>query len=521
MVNGATASLVVLREDGYGDAFPLAVGQTYTLGRATSNRIVLKDDRCSREHAEIGFRAGRWRVRDLNSLNGTRVNNVRLHSEWELELYDVLYLGSTHLLFVEDMNQLPDLTGKAESSERIPRLVQLPDLTGNEESSERILWVKGGPHPISATVIWEVIQGRIEAAELHNSPVAAALQRAQELVRTDPDMGLAKCRQILENTLSELHRDTIGSPGTKRLEQLISDLARQGRLPRKVHALCEVVRELGNVGAHPIYDDEFLSHREAQISLQALVIVLEWQARAKMSATTLIPKPPSTKDGVPDASPPPDSTPTVRVTSANMTSAATPLHKDGDARFTAKYDERGNRTEWAYFGLEGRPVPHKDGFAKATAKYDERGNNTEVAYFGPDDKPVLHKDGYAKVTWTHDANRNRMDACYYDTDGKPLRTRSKIMVVVSQSQAARLGLKSGDVLVGYGGEEVKNKFRFLAHRRNERPEDNPKELRILRDDKTLTFSITPGLLGVELRDEVLPKAKKSDTENGSESQPKR
>jgi hypothetical protein len=176
--------------------------------------------------------------------------------------------------------------------------------------------------------IVEVIRRRINDAALHNSPFAAALRRAQELVMTDPDMGLAKCRQVLESILSRLHRDTIGNPGTKRLEQLVSDLARQGKLPRKVHALCEVVRELGNVGAHPIYDDELLSHREALISLQALVIVLEWQVRANVSAYTEIPKTVLTKDGVPDTSPSPDSTPTVCSAPVNITPAATPPPDD-------------------------------------------------------------------------------------------------------------------------------------------------------------------------------------------------
>ncbi len=109
MPAGTTAYLVVRRDDGFGDVFQLVAGQTYTMGRAPSNRVVLKDDLCSREHAEVGFSGGRWRVRDLNSLNGTRVNDVRLDGEWELSPSDDVYLGRTHLLFVEDMNQLPDV----------------------------------------------------------------------------------------------------------------------------------------------------------------------------------------------------------------------------------------------------------------------------------------------------------------------------------------------------------------------------------------------------------------------------
>ena len=114
MSAGTTAYLVVRRDDGFGDVFPLATGQTYTMGRATTNRIVLKDDLCSREHAEVSYSGGRWRLRDLNSLNGTRVNGVRLDGEWELTPQDDVYLGRTHLLFVKDMAQLPDMPQQKE-----------------------------------------------------------------------------------------------------------------------------------------------------------------------------------------------------------------------------------------------------------------------------------------------------------------------------------------------------------------------------------------------------------------------
>jgi transcriptional regulator with GAF, ATPase, and Fis domain len=109
MSAGATAYLVVRRDDGFGDVYPLTPGQTCTLGRAASNRIVLKDDLCSREHAELSAADGRWRVRDLNSLNGTRVNDVPVESDLELAPNDELQLGRTRFLFVEDMSKLPDL----------------------------------------------------------------------------------------------------------------------------------------------------------------------------------------------------------------------------------------------------------------------------------------------------------------------------------------------------------------------------------------------------------------------------
>src|SRR5262245_57958767 len=109
MPSATTAYLVVRREDGFGDVFPLVAGQSYTLGRAATNSIVLKDDLASRDHAEISATGGRWRVRDLGSLNGTRVNDQRVEGERELSPGDEGHLGRTHLVFVEDMDQLPDL----------------------------------------------------------------------------------------------------------------------------------------------------------------------------------------------------------------------------------------------------------------------------------------------------------------------------------------------------------------------------------------------------------------------------
>ena len=119
MSAGTTAYLVVRRDDGFGDVVSLTPGQTCTLGRAATNRIVLKDDLCSREHAEISSAEGRWRVRDLNSLNGTRVNGAAVETDRELAPNDEVQCGRTHFLFVEDMSQLPDLPRPEERPEGV------------------------------------------------------------------------------------------------------------------------------------------------------------------------------------------------------------------------------------------------------------------------------------------------------------------------------------------------------------------------------------------------------------------
>ncbi|OAI51343.1 ornithine decarboxylase [Planctomycetaceae bacterium SCGC AG-212-F19] len=109
VTTGAAAYLVVRREDGYGDVFPLLAGQRHTLGRANTNRIVLRDDLCSREHAEVFQQDGKWFLHDLNSLNGTRLNGTPLTADKELQINDEVGLGRSQLVFVEALAQLPSL----------------------------------------------------------------------------------------------------------------------------------------------------------------------------------------------------------------------------------------------------------------------------------------------------------------------------------------------------------------------------------------------------------------------------
>ena len=61
MTSEAAAYLVMRRDDGFGDVFTLSRAQRFTVGRANTNRIVLEDDLCSREHAEVYCGSdGRW-----------------------------------------------------------------------------------------------------------------------------------------------------------------------------------------------------------------------------------------------------------------------------------------------------------------------------------------------------------------------------------------------------------------------------------------------------------------------------
>jgi adenylate cyclase len=62
---------------GGGDNIPL-VREVLTIGRRESCDICLPFQNISGLHAQLTFQEGYWRIRDLNSTNGIKVNGVRV-----------------------------------------------------------------------------------------------------------------------------------------------------------------------------------------------------------------------------------------------------------------------------------------------------------------------------------------------------------------------------------------------------------------------------------------------------------
>lgn len=70
------------------------------VGRRDDCAIAIDDSFVSGEHAEISRERDGWRIRDLNSTNGTLVNGSRLTIPTDLRAGDVVQIGGVHLQFV-------------------------------------------------------------------------------------------------------------------------------------------------------------------------------------------------------------------------------------------------------------------------------------------------------------------------------------------------------------------------------------------------------------------------------------
>ena len=76
-----------------GNTFPLS--PVMGIGRSASNSIVIEDDYVSSEHALLSLRGSQWWLEDLNSRNGTHLNEIPLDGPTVVTMGDVVTIGDT------------------------------------------------------------------------------------------------------------------------------------------------------------------------------------------------------------------------------------------------------------------------------------------------------------------------------------------------------------------------------------------------------------------------------------------
>ena len=92
------ARLIALAScEGLEEGATLALQPFTTLGRGPANTIVVPDTFASAEHALISWRGGQWWLEDLDSRNGTRLNDVSVTAPTVLSAGDLVSIGQVKL----------------------------------------------------------------------------------------------------------------------------------------------------------------------------------------------------------------------------------------------------------------------------------------------------------------------------------------------------------------------------------------------------------------------------------------
>ena len=96
-------SLVVKKGPLAGRTIPLK-GLSFIIGREHSSQvkdrpIVIPDSQISRQHALIWYEGGKFHIKDLDSKNGTKVNDIKIVGRHILNNGDVIHVGESLIIF--------------------------------------------------------------------------------------------------------------------------------------------------------------------------------------------------------------------------------------------------------------------------------------------------------------------------------------------------------------------------------------------------------------------------------------
>jgi YD repeat-containing protein len=165
-----------------------------------------------------------------------------------------------------------------------------------------------------------------------------------------------------------------------------------------------------------------------------------------------------------------------------------PLDQDsGVYRSVSTYDDLArlaHRTD--YFGT-GRT------FARLDVDYDEKGRIIKEQYLDKSGHAAFGPYGYAGMTKRYDAEQ--VETSFIDERGAPVVPAIRVRSVVPDSQASRIGLQPGDIVLRYAGRDVSVVSLPPATRSRE---PGPRELLVMRERRLLKFEVQPGPIGIDM-----------------------
>ncbi len=277
------AYLVIREGTKWSDVFRLVPGQTVTIGRAPTNQVVIKDERCSRTHAEVFLSAGRWTVRDLESRNGTMVGDRLVMSDTPLRPGDVIRIGRSQLVFVHRLSD-----AFSESGTTMRRPVRTGEKPATDETGDEID-VLAGSEP--TTITHRRGQTRLlgppdedETAGVSRMGQAAArlCRLAYELAKA-PDVatlaelalkGLTRSTRTDAAALLLLPWNGPGDPKGQALEVVASHSDSEHRYHRVSNFLATtVMREGEAVLARNVMGDSALGNRDSHGQILATSVI--------------------------------------------------------------------------------------------------------------------------------------------------------------------------------------------------------------------------------------------------------
>jgi transcriptional regulator with GAF, ATPase, and Fis domain len=229
---------------------PLAEAEI-TIGRDASNGIAVVDPSVSRKHCLISSPEGRFRVRDLESRNGTQVNGTAVTEHW-LQHGDQISAGDSSFLFLIEEDDPVAASGRVEFDESQytaettvihPRdvvylqperlLRELPATSSVARNLNALLKISRIVHAIRdldelqgqlLDLIFEVVparRGAILLSDKESSQFNSIFPRMRDASQPKfVKVSRTVVRQVIEQGIAMLGTDVPGSPDLRQVESL-------------------------------------------------------------------------------------------------------------------------------------------------------------------------------------------------------------------------------------------------------------------------------------------------------------
>jgi len=248
------AYLVIREGTKWTDVLRLVPGRTVTIGRAPTNQVVIKDESCSRYHAELFVTQGTWTLRDLDSRNGTAVGGQRIEGDRPLTPGDVIRISHSQMAFVHDLS------------------TAFPDSSSEQEPPEKQVAVE------------ETVAGRLD----EDSSVLAVHEPTHIMHRR----GQTKFLGAAEEESDDVHAPKVGKAAAK-LCRLAFELAKQTDIPAVAELAIEGVFDgiLADAGAVLLVPQEFRglpSGKDMEVIASRSQAVSSYHPVSNFLATTVL-----------------------------------------------------------------------------------------------------------------------------------------------------------------------------------------------------------------------------------------
>ena len=236
------------------------------------------------------------------------------------------------------------------------------------------------------------------------------------------------------------------------------------------------------------------------------------------------------------------------------------LKGKGFAGIKYKYDERGNQNEEEYIDKDGQLIQNNDGYAIVRLEYDNRGNKIRAEFFDKEGNHIQNNEGCNGYWFRYQEPNDILRQISYDKNGKVIGGMSAVspmfkwmikgnniifmdlnnnvisdrkMIesfrsatevysksyeleiirekqpelflgargilvksIVPGSQAEKLGIKAGDVILELKDQKMMHLHDFMDYFPKEG--EQPAKIVVLRNQKHMEYEISPPKLGVQI-----------------------